>query len=256
VIIVNDVFSMSITTTLQNHQFIFYSQYKKAQKEGRNRKGEEKEEGREEERSELKERSLYEVRQDNVAPTRYRAASDQPYRRGGETRARRLTANSDRSPKTPKRSHSTKRQTVPATAWVTPALRDEIDRIAAHNGAHRSETMERLLEWAVHQSIHEQHEVMVKPIVERAIAEQSRRDRMQFAQLLIRIAYDANQTRSLVTNVLGRQEGVTPDVLNKIRDWSSHKARQSILAKSPQIEELLTALHAWLDTEVEEPKQR
>jgi hypothetical protein len=228
--------------TLPNHQlqrYIFSSRQKQEGKEGNFHS--------EEERSELKARSLHEVRQDNVASLRERGASMEPYRTAVVMRTRQVRRNSDRSLKKHPRTHSTKRQTVPATTWLKRPLRDEIDRIAAHNGATRSETMEALLEEAVHQSIHEQHEVMVKPIVERAIAEQSRHDRTQFAQLLIRIAYDANQTRSLVTNVLGRQDGVTPEVLNKIRDWSSHKARQSILAKSPQIEELLTALNAWLE---------
>ena len=46
----------------------------------------------------------------------------------------------------------------------------------------------------------------------------------RFAALLVRIAFDANTTRHLAGNILGRQPGVTPERLNRIRDWSTRKA--------------------------------
>ena len=122
----------------------------------------------------------------------------------------------------------------------------ELDRIAREEGVTRSRVIATLLEEAVHQRLHVQHAVLLQPIIEQAIAKQLQKDRARFAALLVRIAFDANTTRHLVGNILGRQDGVTPEALDRIRDWCTRKAKDSITSRSPQIEELITAVDEWL----------
>ncbi len=74
----------------------------------------------------------------------------------------------------------------------------------------------------------------------------------RLAWLLVRVAYDAGQTRSLVTNILGRQAGVTPDQLKTILEHSGKAAKGNITRKTPQLIELMEAVERWLQAEGEE----
>jgi hypothetical protein len=163
-----------------------------------------------------------------------------------------MSKNSDRSKK-----HSTKRQTVSAVGWVGKPISEEIDRIAACDGLTRSKTIATLLTEAVRQRLHTQHAVLLTSIVEQAIAKQMTRERSRFAALLVRIAFDANQTRTLVTNVLARHSSMTPDKLNTILDASFRKAKMDITRRSPQIETLIQAIEEWMtgEDEIGEPSR-
>jgi hypothetical protein len=57
--------------------------------------------------------------------------------------------------------------------------------------------------------LHIQHAVLLQPIVEQAIARQMRAYSGRIAILLVRSLFASEQTRSLVTNILGRQQGIT-----------------------------------------------
>jgi hypothetical protein len=139
-----------------------------------------------------------------------------------------------------------------AAGWVTRPISDEIDRLAEQAGLTRSRTIATLLEEAVHQRLHVQHAVLLRPAIQEVFAAERRKDRARFAALLVRIAFDANTTRHLVGNILGRQPGVTPEQLNRIRDWSTRKAKDSLTARTPQIDELITAVEHWLAAGEEE----
>ena len=152
--------------------------------------------------------------------------------------------NSDRSKK-----HSTKRQTVSAVGWVKKPISVEIDRIAGCDGLTRSKTIATLLEEAVRQRLHTQHAVLLTSIVEQAIAKQMTRERARIAALLVRIAFDANQTRTLATNILGRQPRMNPEKLTTILDASFRKAKTDITRRTPQIETLIAAVQNWLNGE-------
>ena len=132
------------------------------------------------ERSGIKRRSLYSVRQDNIAPRRDRAASLQAYRIKEVARSRQLTTKSDRGKK-----HSTKRQTVSAIGWIKQPISEEIDRIAKDTGLTRSHTIAMLLEEAVHQKLYMQHAIMLGPIIQKALAKEREKDRRQMRQLLV-----------------------------------------------------------------------
>jgi hypothetical protein len=72
----------------------------------------------------------------------------------------------------------------------------------------------------------------------------------------VRIAFDSGQTRSIVTNILGLQPDITPDLLRVIIDESDKRAKTNITRKTPQMEELITALSKWFfETNREETKK-
>ena len=160
-----------------------------------------------------------------------------------------MSTNSDRSKK-----HSTKRQTVSAVGWVGKPISEEIDRIAQSQGLTRSKVIATLLTEGVRQRLHTQHAVLLTAIVEQAIAKQMARERSRFAALFVRIAFDANQTRTIATNILGRQIRMTPEKLTTILDASFRKAKMDITRRSPQIETLIEAIEKWMagEDEIEE----
>jgi hypothetical protein len=155
-----------------------------------------------------------------------------------------MIKNSDRSKK-----HSTRRQTVPAVGWVTRPISQEIDRIAQCEGISRSKTVATLLTEACRQRLHTQHAVLLSSIVEQAIAKQMSRERARIASLLVRVAFDANQTRTLATNILGRQPRMSPERMTTILDASFRKAKKDITERSPQLDDLITAVQKWLNGE-------
>jgi hypothetical protein len=168
-----------------------------------------------------------------------------------------MDTKSDRAKK-----RSTSRQTEPATTWLKKPISAEINRIAKHHGLTRSRTIATLLEEAVHQKLHIQHAVLLKPTITQAIAEERRRDRGRFAGLLAWIAVQTIQTRYLSTNILarlGRKEEITAETLNSIVDKSKRKARANIISRDPEMEELITAVERWLakgEKEPEVPRKR
>src|SRR3712207_8460553 len=51
---------------------------------------------------------------------------------------------------------------------------------------------------------------------------------------------------SLVTNILGRQPGVNPDILKTILEHSGKSAKGNITRKTPQLTELMDAVEQWM----------
>jgi len=94
-----------------------------------------------------------------------------------------------------------------------------------------------------------QYGSLLQPIIEQAIRKQMRSISTRLAWLLVRVAFDSGQTRSLVTNILGRQQGVTPEVLKTILDNSSKTAKGNITRKTPQLIELIEAVEHWIGDE-------
>jgi len=179
-------------------------------------------------------RSLRDVRQDNNAPERERVASKQAYRVKMKTRTRRSSQNSKRSKK-----HSTKRRTEPAMGWVPKPISDAINDIAKREGLTRSKTIKNLLKWAVTQDTEEQHAALLPAIIETAVDRAMSRHYASDRRLQIKNALDISQTRTITTNILGRQPGMTPEKLDKILDKSLDKAKQDLRNSSAHVEEIL-----------------
>ena len=144
-----------------------------------------------------------------------------------------------------------KRQTVQLTLWVKPAVKHELHRIAEAEGLTVSRTGAGALEeWLARRS-HIQHRGIFQPMIEQAIATQMRAYSSRIAMLLVRCMFASEQTRALVANILGRQQGVTQDVLDPILDGSSDTAKRNITRVTPQLASLIAEIEQWLTQTVE-----
>lgn len=90
-----------------------------------------------------------------------------------------------------------------------------------------------------------QYGALLKPIIENQIRKQMQTVSTRMALLLVRVAFASEQTRSLVTNVLGRMQGITPETLNEILDRSAQAAKGKITYQSPQLEEIIEEVQQW-----------
>ena len=109
------------------------------------------------------------------------------------------------------------------------------------------------LETAIQQGIHAQHGALLETVIDQSIRRGMRSYSNRIAMLLIRVAFDAGQTRALVTNILTRLPGVTPEILTTILDGSARTAKRNITRQTPQLETLIEELDT-LFTEHEEKK--
>ena len=131
------------------------------------------------------------------------------------------------------------------TLWVKPVVKAELERIAEQEGVSVSKAGGALLEQALQQNIDMQYSALLHPIIEQAIRKHMRSYSTRIAMLLVRVAFDAGQTRSLVTNLLGRHPGVTPKELTEILDGSSKAAKSKITRSTPQLAELIAEVEQW-----------
>ncbi len=188
------------------------------------------------------------VGQDNPSPPRARIASPQPASLTKDMRAQRMSTTNSRSQNRP----TAKRKTVKLTLWVKPVVKAELERIAESEGISVSRAGGAFLEQAIQQDIHTQYGALIDPIIEKAIAKHMRSYSSRIAILLVRSLFASEQTRSLATNILGRQPGVSQPVLEDILNGSSNAAKRNITRVTPQLQELLEAVERWIE-EGEQP---
>ena len=124
-------------------------------------------------------------------------------------------------------------------------MKAELARIAESEGVSVSRAGGAFLEHALQQDIHTQHGALLDTIIDKAIRKHMRSYSTRIAMLLVRVAFDAGQTRSLVTNLLGRHPGVTPKELTEILDGSSKAAKSKITRSTPQLAELIAEVEQW-----------
>ena len=187
------------------------------------------------------------VWQDKGASLPGRSASGQPAAVGITPRA-----NDPNPPKEAGRvshPHVSGRKAVKVTLWVRPEVKDELERIARREAASISATGSAFLERSLQAHIDMQYGALLRPIIEQAINARFRARDARFAALLVRIAHDAGQTRSLVTNLLARAPGVTAELLETILDRSSERSKANLTHLSPQITELMQAVEQWMGEE-------
>ena len=72
----------------------------------------------------------------------------------------------------------------------------------------------------------------------------------RLAVLLVRVAFASEQTRSITTNILGRQAGVTQPVLEEILNGSSNTAKRNITRLTPQLSDLVEEIKKWMEQEL------
>lgn len=182
------------------------------------------------------------VWQDKERSSRARIASQQPAPLKKAMRPHPMISNTSRSQNKP----TPKRKTVHLTLWVKPIVKEELQRISEREGVSVSAAGGAFLERALQQSADMQYSALLTPIIETAIAKQMRAISTRLAWLLVRVAYDGGQTRSLVTNILGRQPGVTPEILQTILEGSGKTAKANITRRTPQITQLIEAVEQWI----------
>jgi len=174
--------------------------------------------------------SLRDVWQDNPTPQRARTASPQPAPPKNEMRPHHLNSNASRSQKRPDT-----RKTVHLTLWVKPSIKAELQRIAEQKAISVSITGAAFLESALQQNLHTQHTALLDPIISKAIGKHMRSYSNRIATLLVRSIFASEQTRSLTTNILNRQPGVSQPVLEHILNGSSNAAKRNITRITPQL---------------------
>jgi hypothetical protein len=189
------------------------------------------------------------VVQDKGRISSARTGTQQPAPQQKPLRPHRLNTGTARSKNKPK----PKRKTVHLTLWVDPIVKRELQRIAEQEGVTVSKTGAAFLKQALQHSVNMQYSELLTPIIEVAIDKRMRSRDARLAWLLVRVAFDTGQTRSLVANILGRQQGMTEDMLKNILAMSQQTAKGNITRKTPQLAELMEAVEKWL-AEDEEKK--
>lgn len=180
----------------------------------------------------------HDLRQDKRALRRARTGTAQPARNKIVMRAQGLNTNPARS----QNNSTPARQTVQVCLWVKPIVKENLESLAKSEGITVSAAGAALLERALQTNIDMQYGAIFEPMIERAIGKHLRQRDTRLIALLVRIAFDSGQTRSIVTNILGLQPDITPDLLRDIILESDRRAKLNISRKTPQMTELMETL--------------
>jgi hypothetical protein len=180
----------------------------------------------------------HDIGQDKDRASRDRAGTSQPAPHKIMMRSHGLSTNPVRS----KNNNKPKRKTTHLTLWVDPIIKGELERRAKSNGVSISQIGGHLLQQALQTNIDMQYGSIFEPMIERAISKHLRQRDTRLIALLVRIAFESGQTRSIVTNILGTQPGITPDLLRGIIQESDRRAKLNIARKTPQMTELMEIL--------------
>ena len=189
------------------------------------------------------------VRQDKARIASARTGTPQPAAVTHTPRAKPLHPNGTRTPN----RNVAKSSTVHLDLWVNPIVKAELQRLAAQEGLSLSATGAALLEAAIRQKLNIQHGVLLQPIIKTAIHEAMQGISNRLAYLLARTAFSSEQTRSLATNILGRQSGMTEETLKTILAMTKRTAQGNLTRRNPELEELIAAIKQWLDQDAQEP---
>ncbi len=185
---------------------------------------------------------LRSVRQDNPATTSAPSGTLQPAPREKESRTAPKKANTKRTQ--PKGIALGK--DVQLNLWVRPVVKAELERVAKREGVSVSSAGEAFLEKALHQDIYTQHGALLETILDKAVGKHMRSYSNRLAILLVRSVFAGEQTRAIVTNILGRQQGVNQSVLESILDGSSDTAKRNITRLTPQLATLIAKVEQWI----------
>ena len=121
-----------------------------------------------------------------------------------------------------------KRKTVQIAGWGSPSLKEAVKRIAEKNGISESAVVVSLVEKGIQQSIDMEYGAMLRPVIQDAVDKSMRSALKKQTNLLVRNAFDAGQIRGIVINILGRLQGITPEILNQIIDEAAIGAKKRI----------------------------
>jgi hypothetical protein len=144
-----------------------------------------------------------------------------------------------------------KRKTVHLTLHVDPIVKRELQRLAEQEGLTVSKTGAAFLKQALQNNVDMHYSALLEPIITSAIRKEIQGTTNRLTFLLARNAFTSEQTRNLVTNILGRQSGMTEETLKTILDMTKRTAQGSLTRRNPELEELIQALKEWLEEQEE-----
>jgi hypothetical protein len=191
------------------------------------------------------------VRQDKGRISSARIGTPQPAPQTTPIRPQPLNTDTARSKKKP----DPKRKTVHLTLHVDPIVKQELQQVAEQEGLTVSKTGSAFLEQALQNNVDMHYSALLEPIIKTAIRKHITAGFNRLAWLLVRIAFDAEQTRAIATNILGRQQGMTEETLKNILAMSQRTAKGNITRTSPEMRELIDAVENWLFSKDEEQEQ-
>jgi hypothetical protein len=189
------------------------------------------------------------VRQDKGRISSARTGTAQPAPQQKPMRPHALNTGAARSKNKP----IPKRKAVHLTIWVDPIVKGELQRIAKAEGLTVSKTGAAFLEQALQNNVDMHYSALLEPIIKTAIHDAMQGISNRLAFLLARNAFTSEQTRSLATNILGRQSGMTEETLKTILAMTKRAAQGNLTRRNPELEELIAAIKQWLDHEEQEP---
>jgi hypothetical protein len=184
------------------------------------------------------------VWQDKRAEASARIASGQPALAATGGRAQQLKKDTPRS----QNNHTAFQKKEQVTFWVRPIAKTILQRVAKSEKLTLSEAGAAIFERAIQQNIDMQYGALLQPIIAQSIQKEMRPIKY-LTFLLVRVAFASEQTRSLATNILGRQPGMTANNLNEILDASSEAAKGKITRRTPQLEEIIAEVERWFQQE-------
>ncbi len=151
------------------------------------------------------------VRQEERATMSARPAFTQPYRFNRIQRSLLMEKKLSRthSPN----SGDGKRE--PLTIWIHPIAKILTQKKANSEKLSLSQTGAAIYERAIQADIDMQYGALLEPVFERGMAKNLREEEKQ-TLLLARLTYEVGQIRGMVTNILGRTQGVNQEILATI----------------------------------------
>ena len=193
------------------------------------------------------------VRQDKRADTTARRGSAQPARSDIPPRAQ------PSDTKIPRSQSATVEggRTVQLPIWTSPIVKAEVQRRAKREGISASAVGDRLLRKGMQADLDLEYGALLIPVFENILYRRMSVRDNRLALLLVRNYLVGEQTRSLVTNLLGRHPDITPDVLNDILDNSFKEAKKKLIRRSPELESLIKEVKSWvIDENQQEAKKQ
>jgi hypothetical protein len=148
---------------------------------------------------------------------------------------------------------------VHTTFWLHPLVRAELERIAECERLTLSQVGATGLDAWVRHRLHDQHEALLYPVLRQLIRDELRAFGNRIVFFLMRIAFAAEQTRILVTNILDRmlkKDGVKPEIFNSLVDQSNKMAKRNIIKNSPELKSLIEEWEGSFSGEQQEEPNR
>ena len=182
------------------------------------------------------------LRQDKRAETRARLATDQPAHSHLPMRAKPEYTKTHRT----QNSQVHKRRTVQLTLWISPIEKAEIQRRATRENLSVSSVGAALLRKGMQADLDMQYGALLEPVFASLLTRHMESRDNRLALLLVRNYLVGEQTRGLVTNLLGRHPAIIPEVLNDILDTSFQDAKKKLIRRSPELEALIKEVKSWV----------